>query len=147
MGFYMGPLLWEFLLAFVLYRLDHVLLDELYTYILHFGLMFRNDYRHYFPRLWLEVLKYKTNLDLLPIILTSIQPLQSSKQIRLNRSWRQYGLVLIKDIRRYMRLFMLPIPCFEDSPQIYNEHRSWFSELEKNRVDNTTIASPTFLPN
>ena len=146
MGFYMGPLLWEFLLAFVLYQSDHILLDELYMYILCFGLTFRNDYGHYFPRLQSEVLKYKTNLELLPIILTSIQPLQSSKQIQLNRSWRQYGLVSIKDIRRYTRLFMLPIPCFEDSPWIYKEHRLWFSKLEKNRVDNTTIASPTFLP-
>ena len=121
-------------------------MDELYTYILHFRLTFRNDYRHYFPRLQLEVLKYKTNLKLLPIILTSIQPLQSSKQIQLNRSWRQYGLASIKDIRRYTRLFMLPIPCFKDSPWIYKEHRLWFSELEKNREDNTTIASATFSP-
>ena len=145
MGFYMGPLLWEFLSVFVLYQSDHTLLDELYTYILHFGLMFRNNYRHYFPRLLSAVQKYKTNLDLLPIILRSIQPLQSSKQMQLNRSWRQYGLVLIKDIRRYTRLFTLPILCFKDSPQIYKEHRSRFSELEKSREDNTTIVSATFL--
>ena len=123
MGFYTGPLLWEFLSAFVLYRSDHVLLDDLYTYILHFGIMFRNNYGHYFPRLQSEVLKYKSNLELLPIILMSIQPLQSSKQMRLNRSRRQYRLVSIKDIRRYMRLFTLPILCFEDSPQTYKEHR------------------------
>ena len=147
MGFYMGPLLWEFLSAFVLYQSDHILLDELYMYILRFGLTFRNDYGHYFPRLQLEVLKYKTNLELLPIILMSIQPLQSSKWTQLNRSWRQYRLVSIKDIRRFMRLYMLPILCFKDSPQTCKEHRPPSLELERNKEDNIIIMSTTSLLN
>ena len=90
MGFYMGPLLWEFLSAFVLYQLDHALLDKLYTYILCFRLMFRNDFGHYFPRLQSAAQKYETNSELLPIILRCIQPLQSSRQMHLDRSWIQY---------------------------------------------------------
>ena len=118
-------------------------MDELYTYILCFGLAFRNNFGHYFPRLQSAVQKYETNSELLPIILRYIQPLWSSRQTQLDKSWTQYGLASIRDIRRFTRLFTLPIPCFEDSPWMYREHRPPSLELERNRVDNTTITSTT----